>query len=226
MPEKSADEANTDMAIRARLKTIVEERGGNAAFSRVSGIPLSSLNNYLSGTAMKLNAAVRIADAAGISVDELLGREPALVRSSSSIPEGFVPVPFLEVRASAGRGRASLPAETVASEHFLFSRSWLRSLDISPEDAELLQAEGDSMFPTIQDGDLMLVDRGFGEVVHGKIYALVANGLVIVKRVNFLAGGGMILLSDNDRYPSETIRRDEVSDLSFQGRVAWYGRSI
>ena len=175
---------------------------------------------------MKLNAAVRIADTAGISIDELLGREPALIRSNSSIPEGFVPVPFLEVRASAGRGRASLPAETVASEHFLFSRSWLRSLDISPEDAELLQAEGDSMYPTIQDGDLMLVDRGFGEVVHGKIYALVANGLVIVKRVNFLAGGGMILLSDNDRYPSETIRRDQVGDLSFQGRVAWYGRSI
>ena len=82
------------------------------------------------------------------------------------------------------------------------------------------------MSPTIEDGDMMLIDRGYGEVVHGKIYALVVNGLVIVKRVNFLAGGGMILLSDNDRYPSETIRRSEVNDLSFQGRVAWYGRKI
>jgi phage repressor protein C with HTH and peptisase S24 domain len=226
VPEKSTTEASTDMAIRTRLKAIVEERGGNAAFSRKSGIPLSSLNNYLSGTALKLGVAIQIADAAGISVDELLGREPALIRANSGTPEGFVPVPFLEVRASAGRGRASLPAETVAAEHFLFSRAWLRSLNITPEDAELLQAEGDSMYPTIQDGDLMLVDRGFGEVVHGKIYALVSNGLVIVKRVNFLAGGGMILLSDNDRYPSETIRRDEVGDLSFQGRIAWYGRTI
>ena len=82
------------------------------------------------------------------------------------------------------------------------------------------------MYPTIHDGDLMLVDRGFGEPVHGKIYALVVQGLVVVKRVNFLATGGMILISDNDRYPSETIKRDEVEELSFQGRVAWYGRAI
>lgn len=142
------------------------------------------------------------------------------------VPDGFVAVPYLEVRASAGRGRASLPAETVATSHFLFSEAWLRSLGVSAYEAELLQAQGDSMHPTIQDGDLMLVDRGYGEVVHGKIYALVVNDLVVVKRVNILAVGGMMLISDNDRYPSETIRGDEINRLSFQGRVAWYGRAI
>jgi len=143
-----------------------------------------------------------------------------------SVPEGFVAVPFLEVRASAGGGRASLPAEVVSTSHFLFSEAWLRSLGVSAHSAELLQAQGDSMHPTIQDGDLMLVDRSYGDVVHGKIYALVINDLVVVKRVNFLAIGGMMLISDNDRYPSETVPRDEVGSLSFQGRVAWYGRAI
>lgn len=153
-------------------------------------------------------------------------QHPVATDGLSNVPEGFVAVPFLEVRASAGRGRASLPAETVAASHFLFSEAWLRSLGVSPHNAELLQAQGDSMHPTIQDGDLMLVDRSYGEVVHGKIYALVVNDLVVVKRVNFLAIGGMMLISDNDRYPSETVSRDEVSSLSFQGRVAWYGRAI
>ena len=138
----------------------------------------------------------------------------------------FVRVPFLEVRASAGRGRASVPAETMAADHLLFSRSWLRSLNVAPEDAEMLLAEGDSMSPTIKDGDMMLVDRGYGEVVHGKIYALVVNDLVVVKRINMLAIGGMMLISDNDRYPAETIRREDVDRVSFQGRIAWYGRAI
>lgn len=120
----------------------------------------------------------------------------------------------------------SLPAETVATSHFLFSEAWLRSLGVSAYDAELLQAQGDSMHPTIQDGDLMLVDRGYGEVLHGKIYALVVNDLVVVKRVNILAIGGMMLISDNDRYPSETIQGNDINSLSFQGRVAWYGRAI
>lgn len=197
-------------------------------------MPLSSLDRYLAAKseAPSLTLA-RIARACNTSVDSILygteGRPVARFQPTLTEPideADFVRVPFLEVRASAGRGRASLPAETVATEHFLFSRSWLRSLNVAAENAELLQAQGDSMYPTIHDGDLMLVDRGFGEVIHGKIYALVVNGLVIVKRVNFLAGGGMILLSDNDRYPSETIRRNEVGDLSFQGRVTWYGRSI
>lgn len=196
-------------------------------------MPLSSLDRYLAGRseAPSLTLA-RLARACRVSVDTILtgtDGEPLPWREPADVPADdpdLVRVPFLEVRASAGAGRASLPAETVASEHFLFSRAWLRSLSVAPEKAELLRAQGDSMDPTLQDGDLMLVDRGFGEVVHGKIYALVVDGLVLVKRVNLLAGGGMILISDNDRYPSETIRRDAVADLSFQGRVAWYGRSI
>ena len=226
VPEKSADEVKTEAEVRAHLREIVEAHGGNAAFSRLSGIPLSSLNNYLGKTALKAGVLVRIADTAGMTLDQLFRREPTLLPASSETPEGFVPVPYLDVRASAGAGRASLAAETVAGSHFLFSEAWLRSLGVFGRNAELLQAEGDSMYPTIHDGDLMLVDRGYGDVVHGKIYALVVRGLVVVKRVNFLATGAMMLISDNDRYPTETIPRDEVGELNFQGRIAWYGRAI
>lgn len=221
-------------AVAERLSRIVAEAGGRRAVADAAEVPLSSLDRYLSAkNEIPSLTLARIAKACQTSLDFILygqgERVPALIQAKTSDPidqAEFVQVPFLEVRASAGRGRASLPAETVASEHFLFSRSWLRSLNVVPEDAELLQAQGDSMFPTIQDGDLMLVDRGYGDVVHGKIYALVVNDLVVVKRVNILAIGGMMLISDNDRYPSETVRRDEVGNLSFQGRVAWYGRAI
>lgn len=223
--------------VAERLRRLVEDAGGRKAVSEAADVPISSLDRYLAAKSEAPSLTLgRIARACGTSVDAILyganGRtlvmiEAKRVPAAEPINEAaFVRVPFLEVRASAGAGRASLPAETVAAEQFLFSRAWLRSLGVVADRAELLQAQGDSMYPTIHDGDLMLIDRGYGEVVHGKIYALVVNGLVIVKRVHYLAGGGMILLSDNDRYPSETIRRDEVGQLSFQGRVAWYGRAI
>ncbi|MCJ2050865.1 helix-turn-helix transcriptional regulator [Methylobacterium sp. J-070] len=230
-----AAEPPTLLAVAERLNQAVTAAGGRRAVSEAADVPLSSLDRYLAAKseAPSLTLA-RLARACGTSVDALLtGAEaaPALrpARANGRGEHGgddLVRVPFLGVRASAGQGRASLPAETAADAHFLFSRAWLRSLGVAPDRAELLRAQGDSMDPTLQDGDLMLVDRGFGEPVHGKIYALVVDGLVLVKRVNFLAGGGMILISDNDRYPSETIRRDAVADLSFQGRVAWYGRAI
>lgn len=99
-------------------------------------------------------------------------------------------------------------------------------MGINPKNAEFIVAEGDSMFPTIQDGDMMLLDRGYGQVINGKIYVLVVNGLVVVKRVSLLAFGGLMLISDNDRYAPETVARDEVNDLNFQARVAWFGRPI
>ena len=72
----------------------------------------------------------------------------------------------------------------------------------------------------------MLVDRGYGQVVNGKIYVLVVAGLVIVKRVNVLAVGGLMLISDNARYPTETVPRSELDSLSVEARVAWYGRAM
>lgn len=238
-PAEDEHDAATIHAVAERLKVAVKAAGGPKDVSDKSGVPLRTLNSYMAGQAdPKLTKLDRIAAVCGTTVDILLGRKlpdlgamaplPATLNRERDplVPEGFVAVPFLEVRASAGRGRVSLPAEVVATSHFLFSEAWLRSLGVSAHSAELLQAQGDSMHPTIQDGDLMLVDRSHGEVVHGKIYALVVKDLVVVKRVNVLAIGGLILISDNERYPSETIRRDEMDSLNFQGRVAWYGRAI
>lgn len=76
------------------------------------------------------------------------------------------------------------------------------------------------------DGDLMLIDRGYDRVMNGKIYVLVVNDTVLVKRINLLATGGVMLISDNERYPPELIALSDVNALGIEGRVRWYGRSI
>lgn len=110
-------------------------------------------------------------------------------------------VPHLNIKASAGPGRAALSPEFVANRPIAFREAWLRSMGLMPQNAHFLTAEGDSMFPTIQDGDIMLADSGYGRVANGKIYALVSNGLIVVKRFHLLAQGRLTLISDNDRYP-------------------------
>lgn len=146
--------------------------------------------------------------------------------SDDALPDDFVTIPHLSVRASAGLGLVAAGTAPEVVRLVAFRRTWLRRLGIAPQNAELVEARGDSMEPTIHDGDLMLLDRGYGEVVNGKIYVLVVDDLIMVKRVSRLALGGMTLISDNTRYPAESFARDEVNNLNFQARVAWYGRAI
>lgn len=224
--------------LRQRLAPAFERSGSQAAFAEHAGISKNTLNKYLSGTQPSPGALIRLADAAGVSIDYLVGRSAEAATSDTgpvfgsavSVPfsgtEDFIFVPRLDVRASAGPGQAVVPADHDLEPQVAFRESWLRSLGVAPRNAEFVEARGDSMEPTICDGDLMLVDRGYGQVLDGKIYVLVVGGLVVVKRVSLLAVGGLMLISDNGRYPTQTIPRSEVNDLTIEARVAWYGRAI
>ena len=222
-------------ALAARLKIAVDLAGGNTAVAQRSGIPLRTLNGYLAAESdPKTTKLHRIAEACAVSMDDLMGRishTPSAVSRIASdtdggtLPEGFVAVPRLEIRASAGPGRAGVPTDDEEGA-IAFRRNWLRSLGIAPGDAQFMLAEGDSMDPTIKDGDLMLLDRGWGRVIDGKIYVFVREGLVSVKRVQTLALGGLQLISDNERYQMQMVRADEMDSLNIEARVKWYGRAI
>ena len=222
----------TAKLLKERLATAFEQHGSQAAFAKAAGIPKDTFSKYLAGSQPGPAALIKMADAASVSLDYLLGRDAASGNQVSdpatrtTLPNDFIPIRQLEVRASAGPGRAVVPAGEGGPAEVAFRESWLRTLGVVPRNAEFLQAQGDSMEPTICDGDLMLVDRGYGEVRNGKIYVLVVNGLVLVKRVQLLAVGGLMLISDNQRYPAETIAAGDVADLSIEARVAWYGRAI
>lgn len=169
--------------------------------------------------------AVRLAEIADVSLTWLLTGSDQVVSVAGSDSD-VIWVPHLNIKASAGPGRVALNPELVANRPIAFREAWLRSMGVMPQNAHFLTAEGDSMYPTIQDGDIMLADSGYGRVANGKIYALVTNGLVVVKRLHLLAQGGLTLISDNDRYPPEYIKPEDVNSLSIEARIAWYGRAI
>lgn len=228
------DEVESSSLLKERLRPAISAAGGNAAFADRAGIPRDTFNKYLAGTQPPPSNLIRMADAANLTIDYLVGRTsadvvgsglPLMAKERAELGEEFVVVPRLAVRASAGPGRITIQAD-LGSAEFAFRRSWLRSLGVAPQNAEFLVVDGDSMEPTIKDGDLVLVDRGFGEVVNGKIYVLLVNDRVLVKRVHLLAFGGAMLISDNERYPTETIPGRDMEGLNIEARVAWYGRAV
>lgn len=211
------------LQIGERLRSAVQEAGGNRKVADRSGVPVSTLNNYIAGKAepgaLKLAA---IAEATKKTVDFFLTGREAVPPASD-----MVMVPRFELRPSAGKGLAVVPDEVLSPRELIgFSASWLKRLGVDPDYAQLLFAEGDSMEPNIRDGDLLLVNRKIREVRSLGIYIVTWSGMLMVKRAFIQPNQTLVLISDNPVYTPLEIPYEELHSVTIEGRVRWAGRAM
>lgn len=218
-----------------RLREALNGESVNS-FARRCEIPEATMRNYFKSRIPDAEVALKIADEASVSLEWLISgrgddrhreqqkqQEPYQLTQTDDLP-GFTLVPRLNVQASAGFGALTLSEEPV--DFLAFQESWLRARNINPRFARVLTTRGDSMEPTIRDGDVLLVDTSIDHVRDNTIYIVVYGGLVLVKRVHGKFDGSLVLISDNATYPPETIAAHDVPNLKVAGRVMWFGRSI
>lgn len=80
------------------------------------------------------------------------------------------------------------------------------------EDATfILRVEGHSMFPTIHDGDEIVVDRALTPK-NGSIVVAVVNAEMTIKRVGAV-NGKVALLPDNPRFTPYTLKDGETLEV-------------
>ncbi|QND45240.1 helix-turn-helix transcriptional regulator (plasmid) [Rhizobium lusitanum] len=207
------------------------------AFAKRCEIPEATMRGYVNGKFPPSDVALKIADTANVNLEWLIsGRgpqgkaptEPSISGRSidirGRIMDDFAFIQRLDVQASAGSGAITINEDAV--ELLAFQSDWLKSRHINPTSARVLTAKGDSMEPTIRDGDILLVDTSITSVRDNAIYIVVYGGHVLVKRVNLRRNGSLVLISDNDRHAPEEVPESEVLDLHIAGRVMWFGRSI
>ncbi|MER8964452.1 helix-turn-helix domain-containing protein [Mesorhizobium sp. M0808] len=219
----------TTFAQRLELALDGEKPG---TFAKRSGIGDSTIRKYLQGTIPLVDKAAELAAALNVSLEWLAAERgpmrPGQLNSlvvTHGVPDGFVPVPRIEIRPSAGAGSLDLYEES-EPDIFAFREEWLRRIGVSPKFARLMVAKGDSMRETINDGDLMIVDVSIREFIDEAIYVLVYGGLVRLKRLQLLHSGLLLLKSDNPRYQTEEVPLAEQQELIIGGRVRWAGGSI
>jgi SOS-response transcriptional repressor LexA len=129
---------------------------------------------------------------------------PLLFEGSREFENGIV-IPLLEDQpVSAGLG-ASLdnedhPTRYIRAPHYLAKYPHLASLPV----------RGDSMEPTLHDGDLVVCDGGGWD--GDGIYVIKTAEKIFVKRVLFTPQGYQVV-SDNKLYPSYTGGEEEMSIL-------------
>lgn len=175
----------------------------------------------------------------GVSSVWLLTGEGAMwVESARRPPANAVSIPIIEGMPSCGPG-GEIQDPGPNSNHYPFSQSFIQEIlrqcgagDVA--NLFLAQVVGDSMKPTIQSGDLVLVNNDLGLRTQPKkssLYMVRRNPHTEearVKRVFFSPGASTLTLqSDNPAYELIVVSIDgqRLQDLIL-GQVCWYGRRL
>lgn len=127
----------------------------------------------------------------------------------------WVDVPRLSLGASAGPGAVAADEQPIGA--FRFSAPWLRSQGLDPAMLSAIAVAGDSMEPTLRDGDEILVDRTPRPLRDG-IHVVRVDDSLMVKRLDTGRPGAIALVSDNPAYRPIELPPGEVRVI---GRVVW-----
>jgi phage repressor protein C with HTH and peptisase S24 domain len=130
-------------------------------------------------------------------------------------------VPAYGVKASAGNGEHVNEEQVIG--RFAFKREWLARKGLNANNLAVVAARGDSMEPTVRDGDILLVDRNVDRISTDGIYLIERENDLFCKRLQRSFDGGVTIMSDNPRYGPQQLSTDAASELNIVGRVIWIG---
>ncbi len=208
---------------RINLDRLIREHGEDyLSISRMLGRNSAYIQQFMKrGTPRKLDEDDRRTLARFFGVDERDLGAPADMPVSG---QGFVLVPKLRVDVSAGPGSH---AEDEASHGRIgFDPVWLRKLGGDPKFLSMIHVKGDSMTPTLNNGDEILVDTSDGnERARDGIYVLRIDDALVVKRLSVHpATRRYAIKSDNPAYPGWPDC--DPASVDVVGRVLWAGRKL
>lgn len=216
---------------RIALGRLIAERGENYAdLSRLIGRNPAYIQQFIKrGTPRKLDEDDRrvlaryfgVAEAVlgGVSVEVVPPPSPRL-RTTPAV----VSVPRLALGASAGGG--TLDVDEQAAGVMAFDARWLRHLGVRPQRVSIIRVDGESMAPTLSDGDDIMVDHDDdAQRLRDGVYVMRLDGVLMVKRIAMgPLRGRFSVVSDNPHYPDWTDIDPAMVDIV--GRVVWTGRRL
>ena len=119
---------------------------------------------------------------------------------------------FHDIYASAGGGAENYD---VAEAYLHVDEAILERIGVrcKTEEIEAINVLGDSMEPTLHEGNVVLVDRTQVQIHRGGIFVLATPGGLFIKRLQLKADGSLELVSDNTMYVPERIDAKQVRVL-------------
>ncbi len=213
-----------------KLAEIVEEKRKALGMSMADvhkiafpGTQSTAIQNLKRGTPPNLNTLSKLLEALGLEF--YIGpprTEPAPVTLLQDEP--FDTVPRYDAASAAGNGVVNFDDPPI--DYLAFSKTWLEQNGIHAGTCVLINVKGDSMEPSIYDGDLVMIDRRKKTIRTGRLYVFRDgdNGLRL-KRLDIIPDTAIMLRSDNPKHPPEPRTGEAMNAISngIVGEVIWSG---
>ncbi len=203
------------------LDDAIENRFGNTPYRLAMAAKTTStqIDRIRTGERQKFLMSIgRILDAAGMK----------LVPADGVAISEYAFVPRALARPTAGGGSLETSGETEGC--LAFRREWLgRKTRTSPDSLRIMIVSGVSMQPTIDNGDIVLVDEGAQgkELIEGRVYVIRKGDDIYVKR--YQKGVGELLFRGDNRatdYQDVIVRPGDEDGFAVIGRVLWAGKEL
>lgn len=218
-----------DDLTKKKLAEIVRQLRGIRSqrdFATALSVSQATVQSWESGRGANLPSLENIeklAAIANLSPDELLAqlRDRPPVSNVGTYDCDYVKIPIVAVVGAGGGANPHLEATDRAIN---FPVEIFRKLTCAnPDYVDAMEVLGDSMSPTLNHGDLVLIDTQSLEVSSG-IYVLVFEGNIFVKRLIWV-GKKIKIISDNPAYPTEDIGSTDL-DFRVLGKVFYICQKI
>lgn len=193
----------------------------------IAGVKPPSVSDWRSGKSKTMEGENLLKVAKYLNVD------PTWLATGKGNPQGFISVedwdsntpldddeveiPFFKDFSFACGGGSIGEAMNNETRRLRMSKTTLRNKAIDKKNAVATTASGDSMSPTIKNGDTIHIDLGRNTIKDGRIFAVQHGGLFMAKRLYNLPLGGVRIVSDNTaEFPEIHLSAQDQIDQHFE----------
>ncbi|MYL97060.1 helix-turn-helix domain-containing protein [Novosphingobium sp. FGD1] len=170
----------------------------------------------------------KIGSALGVAPHELIApditeKKLAPVAVITPAAEDVVYIQKLDLSLSMGPGTHI--EDWVEAEPVPFGLDFIRTVTRTSSDRlKLVTGIGDSMYPTLNWGDVILIDTTERQLARqDAVYWIDLYGAAGLKRLRTVGPGRVLVVSDNPNVPDQEV---DAADLRIQGRAIWLARGI
>lgn len=226
--EESNPPVSMTPGLGERIAKIADLVGGKKHLAKAIGISESQLYRYISGDSQPtVEPLAAIARCGSVHLDWLvLGEGPTGIMSEVNEPSSSYIDSRKYVQIDEFNENGMEPVNLSASDlgRFSFNHLWLVKSGLNTENLRLIRAHGDAMSPTINNGDLLIVDVSQKKFNGDAIYLLhLDTRLLVAKRIQHTADNGLVIVNDNSAYRDQHISNGQKESLEIVGKVVWAG---
>ena len=205
-----------------RIRGLLTERGiSQASFSRQIEVSPQTFSAWMAGRNRPgIEEIARTCEVLNVSPSWLItGRNDDPNHQSLVGPDSIM-IPRLDLYASCNPNEHQNEYNAAMIELISVNRQWVSRYcgEVNQKALRVYGIDGDSMSPTLEDGDSVIIDTSVNRIYADSVFAFDWDGCTYIKRVQRI-GRLLKIISDNTHYEPWTLNPEEERGFRVIGRV-------